>query len=68
MSSNERNQEILRRLKENDPSLGTMWIRNEVYDRDSGVYCPGDDVDELGWLQDIILGEIRVAGTLFSAR
>ena len=67
MSSNERNQEILRRLKENDPSLGTMWIRNEVYDRDSGVYCPGDDVDELGWLQDIILGEKRVCRNSFSS-
>ena len=67
ISSNERNQEILRRLKENDPSLGTMWIRNEVYDRDSGVYCPGDDVDELGWL-GYYLGRNKSLQELFFQR
>ena len=50
ITSNERNRETLRRLKGNHP-LKTLWISN-VDDGDiiNIDYCPGNNVEELGWL------------------
>jgi len=53
ISSNEHNQEILRRLKENDPSFFQLWICNEnqIHNQIGYVFdfCPNNG-EELGWL------------------
>ena len=43
------NKGILRRLKDNDPDFEKLRICEDDYGRDD-YYCPGDNVEELGWL------------------
>ena len=54
-----KNQDILRRLKDNDPSLNILWICSMNYgvfhpsfngDEDSSYIITGDDIEQLGWL------------------
>ena len=45
--SNERNQEILRRLKDNDPEFDHLWIA--ASGRHDNIFCPTNG-EELGWL------------------
>ena len=47
ITSDEDNQDILRRLKENDPDFEMLWVMDEpINDND---YCPEGD-SEPGWL------------------
>ena len=47
ITSNERNQEILRRLKDNDPEFDHLWIA--ASGRHNNIFCPTNG-EELGWL------------------
>ena len=49
ISSDELNQEILRRLKDNDPSFDELWICSPEQVTDMFSFCP-DNWKELGWL------------------
>jgi len=53
VTSDEHNQIILQRLKDNDTSLDKLWIYNnecnDIGDNSSDYYVP-DHVEELGWL------------------
>ena len=57
--ADERNQEILRRIKDNDPSFDRLWICSMNYgvfhpsfngDKDRSYIITGDDIEQLGWL------------------
>ena len=56
ISSNEDNQEILRRLKENDPTFTNLCICNQNQIEDEFEFCPNKfdfcptNGEELGWL------------------
>ena len=56
ISSNDDNQEILRRLKENDPTFTNLCICNQNQIEDEFEFCPNKfdfcptNGEELGWL------------------
>ena len=43
------NQDILRRLKENDPNFDKLLVVSTRHINESRVYCP-ENARELGWL------------------
>ena len=49
ISSDELNQEILRRLRDNDPEFGRLCMCNEGQIWDENDFYP-DNGEELGWL------------------
>ena len=49
ISSNVRNQNILRQLKDNDPTFDKLWICNQDQIDDEFDFCPTNG-EELGWL------------------
>ena len=71
ITSDERNQDILRRLKDNDPSLNRLRICNYVGDEsDSCYYISSNDDDDVGWLgyyigQNTSLQELYFAAISF---
>ena len=49
ITSDELNQNILRRLKDNDPSFDELWICSPEQVTDEFSFCPDNGEDWDGW-------------------